>query len=319
MGLTTLPTPDTTRTGAPPEREGCALVTGGSRGIGAAVARALAADGWPVALTYRSGAGEARELADALGESAVALQADVTAPDAADELVAAAEDALGLPLAVLVNNAGITADGLAVQLDDDAWDRVIDTNLSAAFRLTRRAVRGMVRRRHGRVINISSVVGVRANPGQANYAASKAGLIAMTKTVAVEVARRGVTVNAVAPGFIETDMTAGLPDGVLDHIPAKRVGRPDEVAAAVRFLASDEAAYITGATLAVDGGMGADRLQHRSRPPQGGAPSCPPPSPSSRSSPSSTTRSPSSAPIATRSPTTRPGRSSTSTRSTSPS
>ena len=256
MGLTTLPTPATDRTGTRPVREGCAIVTGGSRGIGAAVARALAADGWPVALTFRSGAAEARALAGELGETAVALQADVTAPTAADDIIAAAEDALG-PVAVLVNNAGITADGLAVQLDDDAWDRVLDTNLSAAFRLTRRAVRGMVRRRSGRVINIASVVGVRANAGQANYAASKAGLIAMTKTVAVEVARRGVTVNAIAPGFIATDMTADLPEGVIDAVPARRAGRPEEVASAVRFLASDEAAYITGTTLTVDGGMSA--------------------------------------------------------------
>jgi 3-oxoacyl-[acyl-carrier protein] reductase len=256
MGLTTLPTNADERTGAPPVREGCAVVTGGSRGIGAATARALAADGWPVALTYRSGADEAREIASSLGGAALALEADVTAPDAADDLIAAAEEELG-PVAVLVNNAGVTADGLAVQLDDDAWDRVLETNLSAAFRLTRRAVRGMVRRRYGRVINIASVVGVRANAGQANYAASKAGLIGMTKTVAVEVARRGVTVNAVAPGFIATDMTADLPDGVLDAVPARRAGRPEEVAACVRFLASDEAAYITGSTLTVDGGMSA--------------------------------------------------------------
>ena len=258
MGLTTLPTPTPAaeRPRRAPLREGCAIVTGGSRGIGAATARALAADGWPVALTYRSGAGEARALAGELGEGVVALQADVTVPDVADDVIAAAEDALG-PVAVLVNNAGITADGLAVQLDDDAWDRVIETNLTAAFRLTRRAMRGMVRRRHGRVINIASVVGPRANAGQANYAASKAGLIGMTKTVAVEVARRGVTVNAIAPGFIATDMTADLPDGFLDAVPARRAGRPEEVAACVRFLASDEAAYITGTTLTVDGGMSA--------------------------------------------------------------
>jgi 3-oxoacyl-[acyl-carrier protein] reductase len=257
MGLTTLPTPTAERTGTPPVREGCAIVTGGSRGIGAAAARALAADGWPVALTYRSGADQARALADELsGGGAVALAADVTAPQCADELIAAAEEALG-PVAVLVNNAGVTADGLAVQLDDEAWDIVLDTNLTAAFRLTRRAVRGMIRRRHGRVINIASVVGLRANAGQANYAASKAGLIGMTKTVAVEVARRGVTVNAIAPGFIATDMTAQLPEGVLDAVPARKAGRPEDVAACVRFLASDEAAYITGTTLVVDGGLSA--------------------------------------------------------------
>ena len=157
---------------------------------------------------------------------------------------------------VLVNNAGVRADGLAVQLDDDDWDRVIDTNLTAAFRLTRRAVRPMMRARFGRVVNVASVVGPRANAGQANYAAAKAGLIGMTKTVAAEVARRGVTVNAVAPGFIETDMTADLPDERRStHVPARRAGKPEEVAAGVRFLASDDAGYVTGTTLFVDGGM----------------------------------------------------------------
>jgi 3-oxoacyl-[acyl-carrier protein] reductase len=237
-------------------REGCALVTGGSRGIGAAVARALAADGWPVALTYRSGADAARAVADGIEGDAVALEADVTAPEAAETLLAEAEERLG-PVAVLVNNAGVRADGLAVQLDDEQWDAVLATNLTAAFRLTRRALRGMVRRRHGRVINIASVVGPRANPGQANYAASKAGLIGMTKTIAVEVARRGVTVNAIAPGFITTDMTAELPEDVLGEIPARRAGRPEDVAACVRFLASDEAAYVTGTVLTVDGGLSA--------------------------------------------------------------
>ena len=233
---------------------GCALVTGGSRGIGAATARALATDGWPVALTYRTGEDEARALADEL--DALALPADVGDPGAACRLVAETEDRLG-PVAVLVNNAGIRADALALQLDDDAWDAVLHTNLTAAFRLTRRALRGMVRRRHGRVVNIASVVGPRANAGQANYAASKAGLIGMTKTIAAEVARRGVTVNAVAPGYVATDMTAGLPGGVLDAVPARRAGRPEEVAACVSFLASAEAAYVTGAVLVVDGGLSA--------------------------------------------------------------
>ena len=255
MAVTTQPAPARS---AATTREGCAVVTGGSRGIGAAIATALAADGWPVALTYRSGADAAREVAGAIasaGGTALAVACDVTAPDAAAVLGDATE-ALG-PLAVLVNNAGIRADGLAIQLEDDDWDSVLETNLSAAFRLTREAVRGMVRRRHGRVINVASVVGPKANAGQANYAASKAGLIAMTKTVAVEVARRGVTVNAVAPGFITTDMTEGLPEGFLDAVPARRAGTPEDVAAAVRFLASDEAAYITGAVLTVDGGLSA--------------------------------------------------------------
>ena len=142
-------------------------------------------------------------------------------------------------------------------MDDDEWDRVINTNLTAAFRMTRRAMRPMLKARFGRVINVASVVGPRANAGQANYAAAKAGLIGMTKTVAAEVAKRGVTVNAVAPGFIATEMTEDLPDTILDVVPAKRVGTPEEVAAAVRFLASDDAGYVTGSTLFVDGGMSA--------------------------------------------------------------
>ncbi len=235
-----------------------ALVTGASKGIGSAIAKALAEDGWAVAVNYRSDEEGAKATVKAIedaGGRAVALQGDV-ANGAPDELFKQAEEALG-PVLALVNNAGVTADGLAIQLDDDAWDRVIDTNLTAAFRLTRRAVRGMVRRRHGRVINIASVVGPKANAGQANYAASKAGLIGMTKTVAVEVARRGVTVNAVAPGFIDTAMTKDLPERALELVPARRTGKPEEVAAAVRFLASADAGYVTGTTLFVDGGMSA--------------------------------------------------------------
>jgi 3-oxoacyl-[acyl-carrier protein] reductase len=158
---------------------------------------------------------------------------------------------------VLVNNAGVRADGLTMQLDDDEWQRVLDTNLSGAFRLTRRAVGTMVRKRFGRVINIASVVGPKANAGQANYAASKAGLIGFTRTVAVEVARRGVTVNAVAPGFIHTEMTEDLPPALLDAVPARRAGQPEDVAACVGFLASQQAAYVTGTTLTVDGGLSA--------------------------------------------------------------
>jgi 3-oxoacyl-[acyl-carrier protein] reductase len=151
----------------------------------------------------------------------------------------------------------VRADGLAVQLDDDDWSRVLDTNLSAAFRLTRRAVRTMIRQRFGRVVNVASVVGPKANAGQSNYAASKAGLIGLTRTIAVEVARRGVTVNAVAPGFIETDMTEDLPPDLLQAVPAKRAGQPADVAGCVRFLASDQAGYVTGTTLTVDGGLSA--------------------------------------------------------------
>jgi len=234
-----------------------ALVTGASRGIGAAIATSLAADGWQVGINFRSdedGARRTLEVIEAAGGEGVLVGGDVA--NGAEAIVSVVEERFG-PLGCLVNNAGVTADGLAVQLSDDDWQRVIDTNLTAAFRLTRHAVKGMARRRGGRVINIASVVGPRANAGQANYAAAKAGLIGMTKTVAVEVARRGVTVNAVAPGFIETDMTRDHVDGVVEHIPARRVGQPDEVAAAVRFLASDAAGYITGTTVYVDGGMSA--------------------------------------------------------------
>jgi 3-oxoacyl-[acyl-carrier protein] reductase len=237
--------------------ESCALVTGASRGIGAAIATALAADGWSVGINYRAdeaGARRTLETIERAGGSGVVVQGDVS--DGAEALFQTVEDAFG-PIGCLVNNAGVTADGLTISLSDEDWQRVIDTNLTAAFRLTRHAVKGMVRRRSGRIVNIASVVGPNANAGQANYAAAKAGLIGFTKTVAVEVARRGVTVNAVAPGFIETDMTRDLATAVVEHIPARRVGQPEEVAAAVRFLASDAAAYVTGTTLFVDGGMSA--------------------------------------------------------------
>ena len=236
-----------------------ALVTGASKGIGAAIAKALAADGWHVAVNYRSdedGANATVKAIEEAGGTAVALHADV-ANGAPDELFTQAEEQLGGPVLALVNNAGVNADGLAIQMDDDDWDRVIGTNLTAAFRLTRRAMRPMIKARYGRIVNVASVVGPRANAGQSNYAAAKAGLIGMTKTVAAEVARRGVTVNAVAPGFIETEMTKDIPDAVIEAIPARRVGAPEEVAAVVRFLASDDAAYVTGTTLFVDGGMSA--------------------------------------------------------------
>jgi 3-oxoacyl-[acyl-carrier protein] reductase len=238
--------------------DGCALVTGASRGIGAAIAKALASEGWPVGVNYRSDSSAAgavvQEIVDA-GGRAVAVQADISDPEAADALFSRLEDELG-PVLVLVNNAGVRADGLSPQIDDEDWERVIDTNLSAAFRLTRRALRPMIRKRFGRVVNIASIVGAeRANPGQANYAASKAGLVAMTKTVAAEVARRGVTVNAVAPGLIDTEMSEGIGEGLLEHVPARRAGTPEEVAACVRFLTSGDAAYVTGVCLTVDGGL----------------------------------------------------------------
>ena len=240
-------------------QDACALVTGGARGIGAAAARALAEDGWAVAILHRNSAAEADATVDAINEAggnAIAVTADITDPAGCESAFTEAEERLG-PVLCLVNNAGMRADGLAMSMGDDDWDAVIDTNLSAGFRLTRRALRTMVRSRFGRIVNIASVVGPRANAGQANYAASKAGLIGLTRTVAAEVARKNVTVNAVAPGFIETDMTADVPDAIKESVPARRAGTPDEVAACVRFLASDAAGYVTGTTLYVDGGLAA--------------------------------------------------------------
>jgi 3-oxoacyl-[acyl-carrier protein] reductase len=191
------------------------------------------------------------------GGRATTVAGDVAHNGTADALFSAAEDAFGLPVLGLVNNAGITADDLSPSLGDAEWDAVINTNLSAAFRLTRRALKPMLKSRYGRIVNISSAVALRANPGQANYAAAKSGLIALTKTVAVEVARRGITVNAVAPGWIDTDMTADVDKALLSAVPARRAGTPDEVAACVRFLASKDAGYVTGAVLTVDGGLAA--------------------------------------------------------------
>jgi len=236
-----------------------ALVTGASKGIGAAIARELAADGWAVGVNYRSDEEGAKATVKAIedaGGRAVAVSGDVSDGDRR-AMLKDVESELG-PVLCLVNNAGVARDGLAIQLEDDDWDAVIATNLSAAFRLTRDALRGMIKARYGRVVNIASVVGPRANAGQSNYAAAKAGLIGMTKTIAHEVARRGVTVNAVAPGFIATDMTSELAtDEIVKAIPARRQGTPEEVAAAVRFLASEQAGYVTGSTLYVDGGMSA--------------------------------------------------------------
>jgi 3-oxoacyl-[acyl-carrier protein] reductase len=253
---------------ATPQTVGCALVTGASRGIGAATARRLAEDGWSVGINYsrdRDGAEAVAASIEEVGGTAMVAGADVADPAAADEMTARLTEELG-PVLVLVNNAGMTADNLSMRLSDEDWSRVLDVNLTAAFRLTRAAIGPMMRQRFGRVINVSSVVGLRANPGQANYAASKAGLIAFTRTVAAEVARRGVTVNAVAPGLIETELTRDFTgDGseqngssvLLDAIPARRPGTPEEVAACIRFLASEEAGYVTGAVLPIDGGMSA--------------------------------------------------------------
>ena len=240
-------------------REGCALVTGAGGGIGGAIATGLAADGWPVGVNYRSDAEGAERVAAQIaddGGTAVTLAGDLCAEGTTDSLFEQLEERFG-PVLVLVNNAGMRADGLSPQLADEQWDQVLNTNLSAAFRTTRRALRPMLKARFGRIVNVASVVGLRANAGQANYAASKAGLIGFTKTVAVEVARRGVTVNAIAPGFVETKLTEGVGNGLVDAIPARRVGTPEEIAACVRFLASEDASYVTGTTLTVDGGLSA--------------------------------------------------------------
>ncbi|MDE2335457.1 MAG: 3-oxoacyl-[acyl-carrier-protein] reductase [Rhodospirillales bacterium] len=239
-----------------------ALVTGASGGIGAAIARTLAAQGATVVLSgTRLAALEtlAAELGGMAGAAAAHVcPADLADPAAADALVAAAEAKAG-PVGVLVNNAGLTRDMLALRMKDEDWARVLEVDLAAPFRLARAALRGMLRRRAGRIISIGSIVGATGNPGQANYAAAKAGLIGMTKALAQEVASRGVTVNAVAPGFIATPMTDVLAEEqktkLAQAIPLGRLGAPEDVAAAVLYLASDEAGWVTGATLHVNGGM----------------------------------------------------------------
>lgn len=234
-----------------------ALVTGASGGIGGAIARALHAQGATVGLSgTRREALEA--LAAELGARAHVLPANLADPAAPDALVAAAEAAMG-GLAILVNNAGLTRDGLALRMKDDDWDTVLAVDLSAAFRLARAALKGMLRRRAGRIISIGSIVGATGNPGQANYAAAKAGLVGMSKALAQEVAARGVTVNVIAPGFIATPMTDALSDdqkqALAERIPLGRLGRPEDIAAATVYLASDEAGWVTGAVLHVNGGM----------------------------------------------------------------
>jgi 3-oxoacyl-[acyl-carrier protein] reductase len=233
-----------------------ALVTGASGGIGAAVARALHAQGAQVVLSGRRRE-VLEECAAALGERVLVEAGELVEAGVAERLVGVAEKAGGLD--ILVNNAGLTRDSLALRLKDEDWQTVLDVNLTAGFRLIRSALRGMLKRRLGRIVNITSIVALTGNPGQANYAAAKAGMIGMSKTLAAEVAARGITVNCVAPGFIDTAMTATLSAGqqarLLEQIPLGRLGSGADVAAAVVYLASPEAAYVTGQTLHVNGGM----------------------------------------------------------------
>lgn len=235
-----------------------ALVTGASGGIGSEIAKMLASVGAKIVITGTRQA-VLEDVAQGIGELAVPLTANLSDPDDVASLVERAEATAGSPIDILVNNAGITRDQLFMRMKDDDWDAVIQVNLTAAFKLSRAAVKGMMKRRHGRIIQITSVVGTMGNPGQGNYVAAKAGLTGMSKALAQEVASRGITVNCVAPGFIETAMTDVLNDAqkttILGKVPAGRLGSPAEVASAVHYLASDEAAYITGQTLHVNGGM----------------------------------------------------------------
>jgi 3-oxoacyl-[acyl-carrier protein] reductase len=234
-----------------------ALVTGGSRGIGAAISRELAAAGARVAVNYRSGREAAEKVAAEIG--GLAVQADVSDPEQAQGLVERVEAELG-ELDILVNNAGVTRDTLIARMSDEDWEVVLETNLRGPFNTSRAVARKMLRRRTGAIVNLTSVVGLHGNPGQANYASSKAGVIGLTKALARELGSRGVRVNAVAPGYIRTELTEVLPEqareAILTNTPLGRLGEPEDVAGAVRFLCSDEARFVTGEVLLVDGGLG---------------------------------------------------------------
>jgi 3-oxoacyl-[acyl-carrier protein] reductase len=237
-----------------------ALVTGASRGIGKAIADTLGAQGATVVGTATSeeGAAAISERLAAAGIKGRGIRLDVTEQGSVDEVIKTLSDEFGAP-SILVNNAGITRDNLLMRMKDDEWDDIINTNLTSVYRLSKACLRAMMKARKGRIINITSVVGATGNPGQTNYSAAKAGLIGFTKSLAREVGSRGITVNAVAPGFIDTDMTRELPEAqkaaLLSNIPLGRLGSPDEIASAVAFLASETAGYITGETLHVNGGM----------------------------------------------------------------
>jgi 3-oxoacyl-[acyl-carrier protein] reductase len=235
-----------------------AIVTGGSRGIGLAIARALAEGGARVAVLGRDGTRAEAAAVTLPGEGHLGLACDVADPGQAQATVSAVEEALG-GVGILVNNAGITRDNILLRLKDEDWNEVIDTNLKGAFNMTRAVTRGMMKQRQGVILNVSSVVGLMGNAGQTNYAASKSGLFGLTKSVARELASRGVRCNAIAPGYIETDMTAELDEkqsaALRERIPLGRLGAPEDVASVVRFLAGPSAGYITGQIITVDGGM----------------------------------------------------------------